>query len=214
MKKSRLLVTVCAYAISYLSLSTNVNAALIEYDTYTLDTTSGLEWLDLAETANRTYDDISSQLGIGGEFEGWRYATSAEVESFLDEFGGNNAYYNGWSTQNNGLFDIVSASWGDLYCEINSCATGDGRSGFFYKDQNHDDTYYAQYGQMLDLYTHANSPSQDYIFTQAGLTYTYNAYSDFGSALVRSMSPVPVPAAVWLFASGLLGLIGISRRKK
>ena len=25
---------------------------------------------------------------------------------------------------------------------------------------------------------------------------------------------VPVPAAVWLFGSGLLGLIGISRRKK
>jgi hypothetical protein len=27
-------------------------------------------------------------------------------------------------------------------------------------------------------------------------------------------APVPVPAAVWLFGSGLLGLIGISRRKK
>lgn len=27
-------------------------------------------------------------------------------------------------------------------------------------------------------------------------------------------SAVPVPAAVWLFSSGLLGLIGIARRKK
>ena len=27
-------------------------------------------------------------------------------------------------------------------------------------------------------------------------------------------SPVPVPAAVWLFGSGLIGLIGIARRKK
>jgi hypothetical protein len=27
-------------------------------------------------------------------------------------------------------------------------------------------------------------------------------------------NPVPIPAAVWLFGSGLLGLIGISRRKK
>ena len=32
--------------------------------------------------------------------------------------------------------------------------------------------------------------------------------SDFGQAVV------PVPAAVWLFGSGLLGLIGIARRKK
>ena len=27
-------------------------------------------------------------------------------------------------------------------------------------------------------------------------------------------TPVPVPAAVWLFGSGLLGLIGVARRKK
>ena len=27
-------------------------------------------------------------------------------------------------------------------------------------------------------------------------------------------SPVPIPAAVWLFGSGLLGLIGVARRKK
>jgi len=27
-------------------------------------------------------------------------------------------------------------------------------------------------------------------------------------------SPVPVPAAVWLFGSGLLGLVGVARRKK
>ena len=29
-----------------------------------------------------------------------------------------------------------------------------------------------------------------------------------------NISAVPVPAAVWLFGSGLLGLVGISRRKK
>jgi len=28
------------------------------------------------------------------------------------------------------------------------------------------------------------------------------------------MSAVPVPAAAWLFASGLLGLIGMARRNK
>jgi hypothetical protein len=28
------------------------------------------------------------------------------------------------------------------------------------------------------------------------------------------ISQVPIPAAVWLFGSGLLGLIGIARRKK
>lgn len=29
-----------------------------------------------------------------------------------------------------------------------------------------------------------------------------------------SLTPIPIPAAVWLFASGLIGLVGIARRKK
>lgn len=33
-------------------------------------------------------------------------------------------------------------------------------------------------------------------------------------ALWTPVSPVPVPAAIWLFGSGLLGLIGVARRKK
>jgi hypothetical protein len=33
-------------------------------------------------------------------------------------------------------------------------------------------------------------------------------------ALLESVGPVPIPAAVWLFGSGLLGLIGVARRKK
>lgn len=32
--------------------------------------------------------------------------------------------------------------------------------------------------------------------------------------LIVSTSPVPIPAAVWLFGSGLIGLLGFSRRKK
>jgi len=37
---------------------------------------------------------------------------------------------------------------------------------------------------------------------------------DFNDLVVEaSVAPVPIPAAVWLFGSGLLGLIGIARRK-
>jgi len=60
-----------------------------------------------------------------------------------------------------------------------------------------------------------------------GLDTNINA-SDFSSACITpgsanvsgtgncsvSVNPVPVPAAMWLFGSGLVGLIGISRRKK
>lgn len=37
-------------------------------------------------------------------------------------------------------------------------------------------------------------------------------YEMFGSLTSLSVATVPVPAAVWLFGSGLMGLIGISRR--
>ena len=35
-----------------------------------------------------------------------------------------------------------------------------------------------------------------------------------GQVITDTPSPVPVPAAIWLFGSGLIGLIGIARRKK
>ena len=37
-----------------------------------------------------------------------------------------------------------------------------------------------------------------------------------GFELAADLSPVvvPVPAAVWLFGSGLIGLVGVARRKK
>jgi len=45
-------------------------------------------------------------------------------------------------------------------------------------------------------------------FNAGGATFA------LAGALAPSMSPVPVPAAVWLFGSGLLGLAGFARRRK
>jgi len=38
--------------------------------------------------------------------------------------------------------------------------------------------------------------------------------ADLSNTRAFSVSAVPVPAAVWLFGSGLLGLVGVARRKK
>jgi hypothetical protein len=40
--------------------------------------------------------------------------------------------------------------------------------------------------------------------------------SHYGSdnAIVNVLDPVPIPAAIWLFGTGLMGLIGLSKRKK
>ena len=38
--------------------------------------------------------------------------------------------------------------------------------------------------------------------------------ADKASIVAVDLQPVPVPAAVWLFGSGLLGLIGVARRRR
>jgi len=45
-----------------------------------------------------------------------------------------------------------------------------------------------------------------------GVAYNYNENGEL--VAIADLSAVPVPAAVWLFGSGLLGLIGLSRRRK
>ena len=36
----------------------------------------------------------------------------------------------------------------------------------------------------------------------------------FGGTLTPQVAPIPVPAAVWLFGSGLVGLVGVARRRR
>ena len=42
----------------------------------------------------------------------------------------------------------------------------------------------------------------------------FNANFDMTSITIVAPAAVPVPAAVWLFGSGLLGLVGVARRRK
>jgi hypothetical protein len=53
----------------------------------TIDSDTGLQWLDWSHTVNRSYNDVSSQLGDGGEFEGFRYATEAEMRTLYANAG-------------------------------------------------------------------------------------------------------------------------------
>ena len=47
-----------------------------------------------------------------------------------------------------------------------------------------------------------------------GASFDGTQYSELLNITITSASPVPVPAAVWLFGSGLLGLVGVARRRK
>lgn len=52
-------------------------------------------------------------------------------------------------------------------------------------------------------------------YTSPGIGQPTEGYSySLDYTLTYTVAAVPVPAAVWLFGSGLLGLVGIARRKK
>ena len=66
--------------------------------------------------------------------------------------------------------------------------------------------YVDKYNGLYDLYTYMGT----------GLPYsdTWSHTEKFATSHISVYGVVPVPAAVWLFGSGLLGLVGIARRKK
>ncbi|MBI4889564.1 MAG: hypothetical protein HY821_02995, partial [Acidobacteria bacterium] len=76
--------------IATLLLAPGMQAALIEADWNVLgdkailqDTSSGLEWLDLNKTAGQSYSFVAANLGLGGLFSGFRYATPAELHGLF-----------------------------------------------------------------------------------------------------------------------------------
>ena len=233
--KAQLLGALCA-TLAVLPFS-NANAVIIDHGSFVSDPATGLDWLDLTATAGLSYNDVSAQLGTGGAFEGWRYATVSELSTLWTAFGGNDNYYSGWSTQNDGLFETISPVMGDLGCDWRqdpsnttsnpnpspdaNCTTGAGFSHWITADlaTTADAAKYSiNEGERLaavtyNFYIRDESLTMDYINLKQ-LTQPDNiADPEFGSALLR-VSAVPVPASVWLFGSGILGLTGIARRKK
>lgn len=200
-------------------VSMNASAAIISVDwntagdnLITQDTSTGLEWLDLTATTTRSHIDISSKFGAGMEFDGWRYATTAEIASFFDAFGGDSSYYYaGYSFQNDGLFESVSQFWGDTYCEAFACSTGQGYS--YFTTSEFVMTGIRNKGYISNWYDDNLTDGMDFVKMDYEYALPGDDSFDEGHALVRD-TVVPVPAAAWLFGSGLIGLIGLARRKK
>jgi hypothetical protein len=71
------------FAASAPCISASIVADTSPYGAIARDTATGLEWLNLTETVGRSFSDISGRFGAGGEFEGFRYATQAEVAALF-----------------------------------------------------------------------------------------------------------------------------------
>ncbi len=202
-------------------LCSNVNAELVNHywktdgdNLITRDTVTNLDWLDLTETNDMSYNDVSAQLGAGGMFEGFRYATNAEVIAL-------------WS--NNFATDLSAGAPRDAFGPATQGVID--AAGFFGNIWNEYDPGDYDYG--VTGLTSTSNPSDSNSHSLLGALhwwkmefYTENFWyvqddaiwvgSNIGSYLVsdNAVSSVPVPGAIWLFTSGLLGLISIARHNK
>lgn len=206
-------------------------------DTITRDTATGLDWLDVTVTRGLSYDQVTAQLGVGGTYEGYRYATVAELDQLIINFG----------------YAKVNATCGytAIHCDVgiltdsiiveNMIQTlGDTLDGYMDQTSNiHDigpDAAGFTYGLLGTSHKTATHPIQydlayisdnerinradgtfaldagDIVSTVFNSWYSVNTSLYVGSFLVAP-SPVPVPGAVWLFSTALIGLVGIKRRK-
>jgi hypothetical protein len=68
-------------------------------------------------------------------------------------------------------------------------------------------------GTLIGMATLANETQESELLSN--LWYINIHTTSFGGGEIRGqVQVVPIPAAVWLFGSGLLGLVALARRRK
>lgn len=212
------------------TLSASAYADIISYGGYTHDTSTdivtgnGLEWLQWDVTVGQSIDSALAAYAA----DGWTVASNVQMAQLFnafdfgltfDTYENTTQFYNtDFSSGDPGTEpdEIFITMFGDTYKAVglSYCYGGDcytQTEAWFGTDFDQD----GYYNKALVF--------DDYIYS-GGSNYSGKAlmYDDFagisqagayvGVALVREVSAVPVPAAVWLFGSGLLGLIGVARR--
>lgn len=211
-------------------VSVNVNAVV-------LNTLNGVdyEWLELTETTGLSRLQVETQLtDVNSALYGYEYASRSLVEDLFLSYatwdGQNGWHGNSFVTEGT---DRLLTDFGITFSDIRSVTTPtntvDGISvnwidgyGFraFYGTAAECTSQVTCSAELQIKYDALNNPAMVYQDARTGwdsqsTSFHVNSdvgYSEYGSFLVKT-SVVPVPAAVWLFGSGLLGLTGLARRK-
>lgn len=217
--------------------SIGANAELISTDwkiesdsLATLDTTSGLEWLDLTQTKGMSYDQATGLLS--STFLGWRLPTSAEISTLYDN--GIGAPYT------SGVIGIGTSDSNFIQSEIFSSMLGEtdysgsttSHYGLFFNEENASLNFMGINRANLTgsaartnvLFTPLNSGSYEsysqydsmgiYLVSDGGTTLSSindpSLNENNPNAPINNAASVPLPATALLMG---LGLMGTLRRK-
>lgn len=203
-------------------LSTTANAAFEKTDwntvgdkMVTVDTSTGLEWLNLVATDNMSVGTVNAFLST--KFAGWRLPTNAEVVAMMS-----------------GVFNVPSSTLEFNQTTARSPSTLNSGANYFAKmmsngaltTANHLGLYYDEDNILRATGVYLNDFGTYAYITGLENSVSYGINSHFSSIsniggvmLVRDSAsiepePVPVPSP---FGLGLLGLLGValtSRRRQ
>lgn len=195
------------------------HAYLIDNDQFTTDTMSRLDWLDVTASTNRTYDYVKTQFAAGGEFEGYRYATSAELLTLLGN--AKDTSYEGGVTEHITLPEVDSYGAADIILSLLgiTSSTDPGAYVNYSWGLIADPRLSNPYETWTSLILSNDRPEAeylDYVHLHRRHVGKDQHTSPLGSFLVRdtfhSDSSVPEPPVLALLALGLFG-IGFTRKQ-
>jgi len=190
---------ILATALLFIASLGTAQAALVALGDYTTDTDTGLDWLDLDLTLGMSFNQVNAELGAGGLFDGWSVATLDQAHTFLTNAG--------WI----GPFDssnVLNVGFVANFKALTTSLLNDPVSGLGALSYTDD---FADTLGTFSLVDNQGSGITSYNFTAP--VDPFVADPGTGTFLVRT-SAVPLPAAAWLFLTGLAGLTGIGRFRR
>lgn len=205
-----------------LIVSFNAQSAIIDYGDYALDTSTGLEWIDLS--VQYSVDTLLNGgiLEVGGRpIETLRHATVEEFNQFMVNFGFTTTLGSGFSGaiapgDEQLLEDAIRMFGGtagdmsnglDVSSTLGVLADPTSSTGYSVARLSDDDKYISASFKLSD--------GPDLIFSQYYTNWgEQSQLSGVSHFLVydSSLTAVPVPAAAWLFGTAMLSLVGLKRR--
>ena len=195
------------------------------------------EWMEFSATVNQSRRDVEAQfVDANSALYGYRYASQAETMALLESYTGTHnleekhtRYADGMNALFTDFGTLSSTYIGRVY--TNQAAYGDNtifdfshmvNSYFYYGNANEcDNEYWTCWGRVsgyalegaITAYDVDKNWGWDVSLGWQNTSALTPAYQTSASLIVKDVSAVPVPAAVWLFGSGLVGLAGLARRK-